>query len=88
MADVNVSTFTVVQNYGGLKKAVFTVTAATAADVLKFSNVSGIKMVVLQDSATGSAFPYTITGTGDIDVTVGAGASADALVGEITYLSN
>ena len=88
MADVNVSTFTVVQNYGGLKKAVFTVASATAADVLKFSNVSGIKLVTLQDSADGTAVPYTITGTDDIDVTVGTGPSSDALIGEVTYSSN
>ena len=89
MADINPSEFKVVQVYGGLKEALFKVTSATAADVVKFEDiqrVSGIEIVMLQD-ADGATVPYTITGTDDEEITIGTGPSAEPLKGIVKYRS-
>ena len=90
MADVAPTVFRVIQVYGGLKEAFFTVATATAADVIKFTDIQrvvDVKMALLQTSTDGAAVPYTIGGTDDNEITIGAGPSAEAIVGRIVYRS-
>ena len=87
MAAVIPDVFTIIQAYGGQKKAYFEVAEATAADTIEFAtlNVKGAKLVVMQDA--GAAVDSPISGDDLNIVTVGTGPSADKLVGEITFRS-
>jgi len=88
MADVNPDLFKVVQVYGGLKEAYFEVDSASAADVIKFSDIQRVDtvyMAVLQADDDGANVPYTVGGTDSNEITIGTGPSSEKVKGFIKY---
>lgn len=89
MANVTPTVTKVLQSYGGLKEVYFEVTGS-ATNVIVFDtkyDISGIKMIELQDSADGVTYPAKPSGTNDISITIGAGPSSDALIGRALFRS-
>ena len=80
-------TFKIIQSYGGVKEALFTVEDVTAADTIDFSDnnlvASDIQFAHAQES-DGSFVELNVCAT-DETVTVGSGPSAELIKGKINF---